>query len=56
MTDIASSIPNSVHNVVILGYTSGGDYIYMDPELGYLFTAPESWFLKDYVIYITGTK
>ena len=56
MTDIASSIPNSVHNVVILGYTSGGDYIYMDPELGYLCTTSESGFIKDYVIYITGTK
>jgi len=56
MTNIASSIPNSSHNVVIVGYFSDGYYIYMDSETGHLCIAHESAFLKNYVLYITGTK
>ena len=56
MTDIPSSIPNSSHNVVIVGYQQGGDLIYMDPENGCLQTESESSFSKNYLIYITGVK
>ncbi len=34
MTNVPSTISNSSHNCVIVGYQSDGKYIYMDPEKG----------------------
>ena len=56
MTDVPSTISNSSHNCVIVGYQSDGKYIYMDPELGEMYIADESYFLGDYKIVITGIK
>ena len=56
MTDMPSSVDGSGHNIFIIGYQPNGKLIYMDPELGYLKTASEVFFLEDYLIYITGTK
>ena len=50
MTNIGS------HNVLIVGCTSPENFIYMDPELGYLQTAHISTFGSYYSIYITGVK
>lgn len=44
-----------VNAQTLYGYQNG-NLIYMDPELGSLQTAPESYFLKDYEIHITGNK
>ena len=56
MTDVPSTISNSSHNCVIIGYQSDGKYIYMDPEKGELYVADESYFLENYKIVITGIK
>jgi hypothetical protein len=54
MTNIASSIPNSSHNVAVVGYHPDGSLIYMDPELGSLQQAPASNFGSLYSIRISG--
>ncbi len=56
MTDVPSTISNSSHNCVIIGYQSDGKYIYMDPEKGELYVADESYFLENYKIVIAGIK
>ncbi|GAA3564313.1 hypothetical protein [Snuella lapsa] len=56
MTNVPSSIPNSSHNVAVVGYKSSGDIIYMDPEEGKFKEAPSSYFLKNYVITIASCK
>lgn len=58
MTTIPSKIKNSVHNVLIVGYTSDRKrYIYMDPEVWYLQDAPVSMFSGGkYYISISGCK
>lgn len=56
MTNIKSNIKNSSHNVVIVGYKNNGEYIYMDPEKGCLYSAYEDYFLKTYTFIITGKK
>ncbi|MCR9011408.1 C39 family peptidase [Gabonibacter chumensis] len=58
MTTITSKIKDSLHNVLIVGYTSDGKrYIYMDPEVGYLQDAPVIMFSGSrYNISISGCK
>lgn len=56
MTDIPSSIPNSRHNILVLGYQPDSAIIYMDPEKGSWYTVAESYFSKDYDIELTGIK
>lgn len=56
MADVPVLGTNDVHNVLIIGYTSKGDFIYMDPELGYLQTKPESSLGKTYIICIIGNR
>lgn len=56
MTDIGSSIPNSSHNVAVVGYHSDGTLIYMDPEKGKLQEAPQTDFSMNYAIAISGCK
>lgn len=56
MTDITSSIPNSAHNVLVLGYQLNNDFVYMDPEKGSWYSVADSYFLKHYNIELTGIK
>lgn len=56
MTDIPSSVPNSRHNILVLGYQPDLALIYMDPEKGSWYTVAESYFSKDYDIELTGIK
>jgi len=56
MTDIASSIPNSSHNVLVIGYQGNGNLIYMNPEKGSLQQADISKFNQNYAIPITNCK
>jgi hypothetical protein len=56
MTDIYSSISNSTHNILIVGYRSGRNLIYMDPEKGEWNVVSESSLVKNYNIVITGVK
>lgn len=56
MTDITSSIPSSAHNVLVLGYQSSDDFVYMDPEKGSWYSVTDSYFLKHYNIELTGIK
>lgn len=55
MTNIPSLIPNSSHNIVVIGYSDQG-LIYMDPELGKMQVANESYISGNYKIVITGIK
>lgn len=55
MTDI-DGIGNDRHNVLIVGYTNDSQYIYMDPEKGYLCKGDESMFGETYNIVITNVK
>lgn len=56
MTDVPSNMPDARHNVVVIGYHTNGDYIYMDPEAGCWKEAPESFFSGDYYFNISGNK
>ena len=56
MTNVPSDTPNSTHCVLIVGYKQNGNYVYMDPEKGYLMEAPGSYFLFDYNIPIESCK
>ena len=56
MTDIPSSIPNSTHNIIIVGYKANGDLIYMDPEKGYCYSVNQSYIKESYKIVIKGVK
>lgn len=56
MTDTFSDIPNSTHNVAVVGYHSNGILIYMDPEMGCFWEAPVSDFNLTYAISITSCK
>lgn len=56
MTDIPSDQENSVHNVVVVGYTDDGNLIYMDPEKGALQEGNPSYISGDYKISISGNK
>ena len=56
MTDIYRSISNSTHNILIVGYRSGSNLIYMDPEKGEWNVVSESSLVKNYNIVITGVK
>lgn len=56
MTDITSSLSGSVHNVLVLGYQSSNDFVYMDPEEGSWYSVADSYFLKHYNIELTGNK
>ena len=48
MTDIPSSIPNSTHNIIIVGYKANGDLIYMNPEKGYCYSVNQSYIKGSY--------
>lgn len=54
MTDMYSSIDNSVHNVAVIGYHDNGTLIYMDPEEGMAMEADPSEFGTNYNISISG--
>ncbi|WP_291587335.1 hypothetical protein [Bacteroides sp.] len=56
MVDVPSEMPNSAHNVLVMGYHTNGDFIYMDPEKGHLMEAPESFFLGNYYFSISRLK
>lgn len=56
MTDMYSEIPGSSHNVVIVGYHTDGNLIYMDPEKGCLWEADQSKFNLNYAISISSCK
>ncbi len=58
LTCIKSPTDNSVHNVLIIGYRDGNssNYIYMDPEKGYLQEASASYFLNLYNISVSSCK
>lgn len=57
MTDIKSQIESSTHNVLCVGYNSKtGAAIYMDPELGSMYTVAAGYFLEHYDIELTGVK
>ena len=56
MTDIPSSIPNSTHNIIIVGYKANGDLIYMNPEKGYCYSVNQSYIKESYKIVIKGVK
>ena len=56
MTDVPSDMSDSRHNVVVIGYHTNGDLIYMDPEAGHWKEAPESFFVGDYYFNISGNK
>ena len=56
MTDIPSSIPNSTHNIIIVGYKANGDLIYMNPEKGYCYSVNQSYIKGSYKIVIKGVK
>lgn len=56
MTDMPSSIPNSTHNIIIVGYKANGDLIYMDPEKGYCYSVNQSYIKESYKIVIKGVK
>lgn len=56
MTDITSSISSSAHNVLVLGYQSSNDFVYMDPEKGSWYSVADSYFLKHYNIELIGIK
>ena len=56
MTDIPSSILNSTHNIIIVGYKANGDLIYMNPEKGYCYSVNQSYIKGSYKIVIKGVK
>ncbi|MBR3897611.1 MAG: hypothetical protein IKJ42_11500 [Bacteroidaceae bacterium] len=56
MTDIPTEEPDKTHNVLVIGYTSTGKLIYIDPALGYTMTTDESYLKKSYVIEIKGLR
>lgn len=56
MVDIPSEMANSAHNVLVIGYHTNGDLIYMDPEVGHWREAPESFFLGDYYFSISNLE
>jgi len=53
---VSSDIPNSSHNVAVIGKKLNGNLIYMDPELGVLMEAPSSNFNNNYAISILSCK
>ena len=54
MTNIPSDIPGSTHNVVIIGYSPDGELVYMDPQRGYIWTAPSDEFSWTYAYIISA--
>jgi len=56
MTDVNSSIANSVHNVVVICYHPDSKLIYMDREKGYLHELSTSEFNLNYTKSITEIK
>ena len=44
------------HSVVIIGYQKNGNYIYMNPEDGQLYTVRGKYFKQYYNFIITGIK
>lgn len=54
MTDMKSNIPDSSHNVLVIGYKTDGKLIYMNPETGYLMEAHVSYFKQHYAIPISS--
>jgi hypothetical protein len=56
MTDRPSNIPNSTHNVLVVGYHPNGTLIYMDPEAGFLQQDSPYNFSLNYTISIRGCK
>lgn len=56
MTDIPSTIINSSHCVLVVGYKKNGDVIFMDPEMGDWQTVDPSYILKHYNIGLKGIK
>lgn len=56
MADIPSDIPNSVHNVAVVGYKPNGTLIVMDPMVGTLQEVPLSVVGASYQVVISGCK
>lgn len=56
MTDIPSTMENSAHSIVVVGYQANGDLIYMDPEIGEFNVVNKSYLRQDYIIVVTGIK
>ncbi|WP_455586326.1 C39 family peptidase [Bacteroides sp.] len=56
MTDIREGTSTEAHNILVIGYKSNGDLIYMDPAKGYWMETASFYIKGDYKICIKGEK